>query len=113
MSLKPSWTRVLTFVLLFLIAVAAPSGFAQGYAKKRSLGSAYLPLDHWAYPLLERAIAKGAIPNQFFGLRPWTRMAIADALEARLRNPDKFAHDEDSDEIVTVLDKEFEAELRV
>ncbi|HLW53659.1 MAG TPA: capsule assembly Wzi family protein [Candidatus Angelobacter sp.] len=37
------------------------------------LGSAFVPLDSWVYPALERLAALGYITSQFTGLRPWTR----------------------------------------
>lgn len=86
-------------------------GANKAITNKQSLGSAYLPLDHWAYPVIERAIAKGAIPNQFFGIRPWTRMAIADLLEQRRRRAPEFAQDPSSLEMVSLLEQEFSVEL--
>lgn len=35
-------------------------------------GSAYVPLDSWVYPALDRLAALGFIPSQTAGLRPWT-----------------------------------------
>jgi membrane-associated phospholipid phosphatase len=36
-------------------------------------GSAYVPLESWIYPALDRLAALGLIPSQTSGLRPWTR----------------------------------------
>ncbi|HEY3930273.1 MAG TPA: hypothetical protein VGL89_18010, partial [Candidatus Koribacter sp.] len=83
---------VLCIALCLLFGPAAATG--QNESAHRNLGSAYLALDHWAYPALERAIAKGALPAQFMGLRPWTRMAIAELLEERRRNPLQFSQDD-------------------
>ncbi len=108
--------RILRLGLVLYLLTISLLSFAQktqGFARERDLGSAYLPLNHWGYAAVERAIAKGAIPGQFMGQRPWTRMAIADLLEMRLRNPDAYAQDEQSQEIVATLDKEFAAELQV
>src|SRR4051812_21049680 len=100
-------------ILLGLLFTFSDLGTAQSLISKRSLGSAYLPLDHWAYPVVDRAIARGAIPSQFTGIRPWTRMAIADLLEQRRRQPGKYASDDESLRLVAALDKEFRYELTV
>ena len=36
-------------------------------------GTAYVPLESWIYPALDRLAALGLIPSQTSGLRPWTR----------------------------------------
>jgi hypothetical protein len=41
--------------------------------KPASVGSSYVPLDSWIYPVLDRLSAMGLIPSQASGLRPWTR----------------------------------------
>jgi len=41
------------------------------------LGSAYVPLDNWAYAAFDRLAGLGVISTQFVGLRPWTRMQCA------------------------------------
>jgi membrane-associated phospholipid phosphatase len=52
-------------------------------------GSAYVPLDSWVYPGLDRLAALGLIPSQTSGLRPWTaaecerQVAEAEGLIAR------------------------------
>jgi hypothetical protein len=102
--------------ILLATALLAPRANSQvaanrSISNKKSLGSEYLPLDHWAYPVIERAIAKGAIPDQFWGLRPWTRMAVADLLEQRRRRASEFTQDESSLELVRILEQEFAAEL--
>lgn len=40
----------------------------------RNIGSAYVPLDSWIYPALERLVALGYIDTAALGLRPWTRL---------------------------------------
>jgi len=80
-------------------------------AGSRSLGTTYLPLDHWAYPVVERAIAKGALPPQFLGQRPWTRTSIALLLDERHANPGKYAQDDESLVLIHSLEKEFAPEL--
>jgi hypothetical protein len=41
------------------------------------MGSPYVPLDSWIYPLFERLIATGAINDAIIGMRPWTRLECA------------------------------------
>jgi len=100
-------------VLLIILFILGGQSKAQSLISKRSLGSAYLPLDHWAYPVLERAIARGAVPAQFMGIRPWTRMAIADLLEQRRQQEGKFSSDDESLSMIAALEKEFQYELGV
>lgn len=41
------------------------------------MGSPYVPLDSWIYPLLDRLIASGAMTDAILGMRPWTRLECA------------------------------------
>jgi hypothetical protein len=41
------------------------------------MGSPYVPLDSWIYPLFDRLIASGAINDAILGMRPWTRLECA------------------------------------
>ncbi|MGB7284177.1 MAG: capsule assembly Wzi family protein [Candidatus Acidiferrum sp.] len=43
----------------------------------RQMGSPYVPLDSWIYPLLERLIGAGVINDAILGMRPWTRLECA------------------------------------
>jgi membrane-associated phospholipid phosphatase len=43
----------------------------------KDMGSAYVPLDSWIYPALERLAALGFIDSAIMGMRPWTRMECA------------------------------------
>jgi membrane-associated phospholipid phosphatase len=40
----------------------------------RQMGSPYVSLDSWVYPLFDRLIATGAINDAIVGMRPWTRL---------------------------------------
>lgn len=44
-------------------------------------GSAYVPVDSWIYPAVERLYALGYADTAYLGLRPWTRLSIAHMLE--------------------------------
>jgi membrane-associated phospholipid phosphatase len=43
----------------------------------RQMGSPYVPLDSWIYPLFDRLIAAGVIGDAIQGMRPWTRLECA------------------------------------
>jgi len=43
----------------------------------RQIGSPYVPLDSWIYPLFDRLIATGMIGDAIQGMRPWTRLECA------------------------------------
>jgi membrane-associated phospholipid phosphatase len=46
-----------------------------------NMGSPYVPLDSWVYPIFERLAALGVVQSGYFGIRPWTRMECARLLE--------------------------------
>jgi membrane-associated phospholipid phosphatase len=43
----------------------------------KQMGSPYMPLDSWVYPLFDRLIATGVITDAILGMRPWTRLECA------------------------------------
>jgi membrane-associated phospholipid phosphatase len=47
------------------------------YRTPQQMGSPYVPLDSWIYPLFDRLIATGAINDAILGMRPWTRLECA------------------------------------
>lgn len=44
--------------------------------------STYIELDNWMYPAVERLAATSAVSTAFLGLRPWTRAAVRQMLDA-------------------------------
>jgi hypothetical protein len=42
-----------------------------------AMGSPYVPLDSWIYPLFDRLVAMGAMNDAILGIRPWTRLECA------------------------------------
>lgn len=50
---------------------------AAGDRSPSQMGSPYVPLDSWIYPLFDRLIAAGAIDDAILGMRPWTRLECA------------------------------------
>src|SRR5262249_2675767 len=62
----------------------------------RSRSSAYVPMDSWVYPSMDRLIALGAVQSSLVGLRPWTRAECARLLEeaASVVEDSSSGHDE-------------------
>jgi hypothetical protein len=60
--------------------------------RPRDLASAYLPLEHWAYPALELWIARGGIRSLSPLVKPWRRIEVASAL--RELDPDRLGRGE-------------------
>jgi hypothetical protein len=58
-------------------------------------GSAYVPMDSWIYPALDRLHSLGYIDTAFMGIRPWTRLSIAHMLE---QSADRIDTDTGNDE---------------
>src|SRR5215469_13969316 len=42
-----------------------------------AMGSPYVPLDSWIYPLLDRLAALGFLDDAILGMKPWTRLECA------------------------------------
>jgi membrane-associated phospholipid phosphatase len=53
----------------------------KGPRNPANMGSPYVPLDSWVYPAMERLVALGYVQSAYLGMRPWTRMQIAQMLE--------------------------------
>lgn len=64
--------------------------------RRKSVGSTYVALDSWVYPVMDRMAALGYMPTQVAGQRPWTRSECARLItEARARLaslPDESVH---------------------
>jgi hypothetical protein len=46
-----------------------------------NMGSPYVPLDSWVYPVFSRLAALGYVKSAYFNMRPWTRLECARMLE--------------------------------
>ena len=46
-----------------------------------NMGSPYVPLESWVYPVLDRLSAMGYAPSAIMGQRPWTRLECARLVE--------------------------------
>ncbi len=53
------------------------SPLVQNERTPAQMGSPYVPVDSWIYPLFDRLIATGAITDAILGMRPWTRLECA------------------------------------
>lgn len=77
-----------------------------------NLGSSYIPLDSWVYAAVERLQATGWIEDQFLGLRPWTRVALAQIVDAAQQKVDADPEpDPEVLRLVTALHSEFAPDL--
>jgi hypothetical protein len=75
-------------------------------------GSPYIPLDSWIYPALMRLQALGYVDGAYLGLRPWTRLSVANMLA---ETSDKLAdrpEDEQAWSILQAVTSESEPDLR-
>ncbi len=46
-----------------------------------NMGSPYVPVDNWVYPIFDRMAAFGYMHSGYAGMRPWTRMECARLVE--------------------------------
>ena len=81
----------------------------------RNMGSSYVPVDSWVYPVFDRLIASGYVPDQTGSIRPWSRLECAriltevhQHLEAELDSPDAHMMS-----LIRDLDAEFEPETQL
>ncbi len=84
-------SKGLVFYLVLCFCVSATSAYSQENSDAKgslsassaervnrvSRGSAYVELDSWVYPIIERLAALGYIHAAFLGQRPWTRIECA------------------------------------
>ncbi len=76
-----------------------------------AMGSPYVPLDSWIYPLLDRLAALGLFDDAILGMKPWTRLECARLINEagdRLRDGSPEA---EAAQIYDSLRPEFSSEL--
>jgi hypothetical protein len=56
-------------------------GTEKGPRKPENMGSPYVPVDSWVYPVFDRLAALGYVHSGYAGMRPWTRAVCAQLLE--------------------------------
>lgn len=112
-------TRKISFLMIATVSSWFPlnaqinSGAVTGQtaeSRHPNAGSAYVPLDSWIYPVLDRMASSGVIHEQFLGLKPWTRLQIAEMLRNADSSTDAAASGDDL-RMLEALRSEFSAEL--
>jgi len=76
-----------------------------------SEGSAYVPMDSWIYPALDRLHSLGYLDNSFLGIRPWTRLSIAHMLEQSADRIDTDDNDDEAREIYLAVLHEVQPDI--
>lgn len=77
------------------------------------MGSPYVPLDSWIYPLLDRLIASGLVDDAILGLRPWTRLECARMVSEANDHLQDTAGDSLPARLTDSLRQEFASELNL
>src|SRR5437764_3916307 len=76
-------------------------------------GSAYVPLESWVYPVIDRLAGLGFIHSNFDSERPFTRLECARIAAEAAENSDLYDASPDIQSIVTSLQQEFARESEV
>jgi hypothetical protein len=74
-------------------------------------GSTYVPVDSWIYPALVRLHALGYVDTAFLGLRPWTRLGIAQMLEQSAESINTDTGNDEARTIYLALKKEIQPDI--
>jgi len=74
-------------------------------------GAAYVPVDHWIYPALDRLHALGYVDTAYLGLRPWTRLSIAHMLELSADRIEMDTNNEEARRIYLAVQREVQPDL--
>jgi membrane-associated phospholipid phosphatase len=83
-----------------------------GSLSPANIGSPYVPLDSWVYPVFDRLIALGYLDLGFVGQRPWTRLECAHSvLEVSDKLTDSGPNSNGSYTSLRDLENEFAPEL--
>ena len=73
-------------------------------------GSAYVPLDSWVYPVIDRLSAMGLIRSNFDSERPWTRLECERLVREAQRNTADLGAASDAAGLIDALAQEFQSE---
>lgn len=76
-------------------------------------GSAYVELESWVYPAVDRLAAMGIISSNFDSERPWTRLECARLTNEAAENVENSPSAAEARPIVEALEKEFQPENEV
>ena len=106
------FSHCLSLALLSGVVLSqAPAQVPPEVVSTSAEGSTYVPMDSWMYPALDRLHSLGYLDTAYFGIRPWTRLAILHMLQ---ESSDRIDSDSDNDEaraIYLALRKELQADL--
>jgi hypothetical protein len=78
-----------------------------------AMGSPYVPLDSWIYPLLDRLAAMGAMDDAILGMRPWTRLECARLVNEAADRLQDSGEQTESSKLYDSLRQEFFPELNL
>ena len=112
-------------LLIFLLCAVLGAGSARPTARAQdaghtpdfavdensALGSAYVPMDSWMYPALDRLHALGYVDTAYLGLRPWTRLSMAHMLERSAERIESDPGDGEARAIYSALMQELQPDL--
>jgi len=78
----------------------------------KTIGSPYVELDSWIYPMLDRLAALGYIHSEFSDMRPWTRVECARMVQEAETRLDVEQHvSSEAQRFYTALRNEFQSEF--
>jgi len=78
----------------------------QGGLRGEDMGSPYIPLDSWIYPVMDRLAALGAVPAAALGQRPWTRLECAKLVSLAIEDRD-MGDGSQTSKLLAALQREF------
>lgn len=78
-----------------------------------AMGSPYVPLDSWIYPLFDRLVAMGVADDAILGIRPWTRLECARPVSEAGDHLQDAGEETESSRLYSSLRQEFALELNL
>lgn len=78
-----------------------------------AMGSPYVPLDSWVYPLFDRLAAIGGISDAFLGMKPWTRLECARLVDEAADGLQDEVSQSEGTLLYGSLSQEFAAEIKL
>jgi hypothetical protein len=78
-----------------------------------AMGSPYVPLDSWVYPLLDRLSALGVLDDAILGMKPWTRLECARFVNEAGDHLQDAAFESEASKLYDSLQVEFSPEINL
>ena len=101
-------------VLIANLCAAQEELGAERNLPPESMGSAYVPLDGWAYPAIERLAGWGYVGSGLLGLKPWTRMECARLVSEAVENQNaEESRSGVASRLLSDLQREFAVEMKL